>query len=149
AGTKPGPGAPAGTVLGSGAPGPGLVPADGVSVLAQPFAWTAVVSLIGIVPFIVRVQNGQFGEAAMVAASAAAAWAMLAFSQRWQWAVSGMQTMLAIAPALVVAGIWRSRIGGNHWAWDQQHLYAQLIAAALATLVWSTVRRLTHERDEL
>ena len=43
--------------------------------------------------------------------------------------------MLALAPALVIAGVWKTHIGGPNWLLDEHHLFGQLIAAALATLL--------------
>src|SRR5437660_6969279 len=57
--------------------------------------------------------------------------------------------MLALAPALLIAGVWKERDGSPRWFLNEQHLFAQFIAASLATLVWSPARRLTLARGSL
>ena len=114
---------------------------------AKPLAIAAATSLMTIVPFIIAVRGDQFSANAALAAWAAAAWVALAASQRWQWAISGVQAMSSLAAALVIAGVWKSSLGSPTWIVAEQHLLAQLIAAAIGVMVWSAIRRLTSHRE--
>ena len=109
----------------------------------------AAISLLAAATFIVQVRSDNFSASASMALIAAVGWALLAAAERWPWAISALQAMLSLAPALLIAGVWKSRDGGPNWFSNEQHLLAQFIAAGAATLIWSPIRRLTSDRNAL
>jgi hypothetical protein len=116
---------------------------------AQPLAIGAAISLLASTPFIIAVRGDQYAASATMALFAAVGWALLAAAERWAWAISALQAMLALAPALVIAGVWKARDGSPRWFLNEQHLLAQFMAASAATLIWSPARRLTLARGTL
>ena len=114
--------------------------------LSEPLAIGAAISLAAATPFIAWVQHDQFSAAAALALWAALGWGALALAQSWPWALSAVQAMLALAPALLIAGVWKTHLGDANWFLNERHLFSQLIAAAVATMLWSPSRRLTSDR---
>ena len=111
------------------------------SSLANILAMGAAISLALVLPAILWVWNDRFGWHAIFALAAAAGWAALAASQRWKWAISGLQTMLALAGALFVAGAWHARLHSPDWLVHQHHLLAQLMLLGLGGMIWGLIRR--------
>jgi hypothetical protein len=109
----------------------------------------AAASLVLVLPAILWVWNDRFGWHAIFALWAAAGWAALAASQRWKWAVSGLQVMLALAAAIFVAGAWHAQRPTDDWIFQEQHLLAQLLLLGLGGIVWSVLRRGTSDREPL
>ncbi len=115
--------------------------------LAQPLDIGAAISLTVATPFLFWIPGGDFDTPALLATLAAAGWLLLAISQTWPWAISAFQAMLALAPALFVAGVWKARSDAADWWLAEEHLLAQLMLGALAAIVWGAIRRLTSERE--
>ncbi|MEX2176329.1 MAG: hypothetical protein WD872_18345 [Pirellulaceae bacterium] len=115
--------------------------------LVWPLSAGAAVSLLAVLPAICWVWNGELAWHSAYALSAAAAWGAVALAQRWKWAVSGLQAMLVLAPALLAADAWQAHRANDPW-WGAQHLDLQLIQLALAAIFWSATRRLSS-RSEL
>lgn len=115
----------------------------------EPLAVSAAVSLGLVAPWIVWVRDGQFFSAGGLALVAAVGWALLSAAQRWQWAISGLQAMTAAAVALFVAGKFGGTLEKTDWLSNYNHLLAQCAAAATATMIWATARRLTMQSDSL
>jgi hypothetical protein len=117
--------------------------------LVEPLAACAMFWLILAAPFIIAATGDQFTTHALMAICCAAAWALVAASTRWQFAVSGLQVMAAVAPAILIARDWKAKLGGADWIIADEHLMAQIIAVALGAIVWSITRRLTGTREVL
>jgi hypothetical protein len=109
----------------------------------------AAISLALVLPAILWVWNDRFGWHAIFALVAAAGWGALAAAQRWKWAVSGLQTMLALAGALLVAGAWHARLHSPDWFVYPHHLLAQLMLLGLGGMIWGLVRRAASDREPL
>jgi hypothetical protein len=110
--------------------------------LVLPLAALAAVALVAVFPAIFWVWNDRFGWHTAYALWAAAAWAAIALAQRWKWAVSGMQVMLVLAPAFLVAERWHADVG-LHWLLAPGHVHGQLLLLPCAAILWSLVRRLS------
>jgi hypothetical protein len=109
----------------------------------------AALSLGLALPGFLWIWNDRYAWHAVFALLAALGWAALAAAQRWKWAVSGLQTMLALAAALMVASIWRGRLQTTDWLVNEHHILAQLILLGLGAIVWSVIRRATTSRESL
>jgi hypothetical protein len=109
----------------------------------------AAISLTFVLPAILWVWNDRFGWHALFALIAAAGWAALAAAQRWKWAISGLQSMLALAGALLIAGAWHARLHSPDWFAHQHHLLAQLMVLGLGAAIWSIVRRASTHHEPM
>ena len=124
-------------------------PQPAASRLSTTLAIGAAISLVLILPATFWIWNDRYAWHAVFALIAAVGWAALAASQRWKWAVSGLQTMLALGAALFVAGAWRGRLQTRDWLIYEHHLLAQLILLGLGAILWSVIRRLSARRQSL
>jgi hypothetical protein len=116
------------------------------SLLSEPLAMASAVSLTAA-PFIAWIGGGELNVLAALAAAAALGWLLLAISQGWPGALSACQAMLALSPALYVAGIWQARIGGASWWLAPEHLLAQLTLAGVAAILFSGIRLATRDSE--
>jgi hypothetical protein len=112
--------------------------------LALPLAIGSAIALAAFVPMLLWRWHAGFGLHAAYAVAAAGAWGALALAMRWKGAISAMQVMLAIAPALVAAGVWRVAEEPN-WPLAAGHVQVQLMLLAAGAIAWSLARRLSSE----
>jgi hypothetical protein len=114
--------------------------------LTFPLAAGAAVSLLLAVPLVLWRWYDDFAVHAAYALVAAIAWGAVALTTRWKWAISALQAMLALAPALLLAGGWR-RVGAEYWFVSAGHVQGQLVLIAYGAVAWSLVRRLSSQSD--
>jgi hypothetical protein len=114
--------------------------------LSLPLSIGSAIGLAALVPMLLWEWHDQYQLHAAFAVAAAVAWGALALAMRWKWAISAMQAMLALAPALLAAGLWRAA-DEPRWPLAAGHVQAQLILLAAGALVWSLVRRLSGRAE--
>jgi hypothetical protein len=114
--------------------------------LSLPLSIGSAIGLAAIVPMIFWQWHAQYQLHAAFAVAAAVAWGALALSMRWKGAISAMQAMLALAPAMLAAGLWRVA-DEPRWPLAAGHVQAQLILLAAGAVVWSLVRRLSGRAE--
>jgi len=106
----------------------------------EPLAAGTVLSVLVVVPLLIVGGPTRLYESTILAALAALGWLAVAIVARWKFAISGLQAMLLVAPALAIAAFCFHRLGAE-WYRSLDHVGLQCLAVAVGAATWAMTRR--------